>query len=405
MKRKSLIIVFLFLYSIQTTISQNVDIPDSTFKNLLLNYSPTIDTNNDGEIQVSEAEAVIELDISGPNYTTSGGINSLTGIEKFINLTLLNCKHNDIEDLNISTLTLLETLICFDNNLDELNINNNTKLKNLECGSNQFTSLNLEFNTQLEVFKVFQSNLESISFNSNTLIKEIVLASDITSIDLSNNLDLERLVLIFSQPFNQINLSNNTKIKSLRLEKTQIQSLGFLSDLTNLESIALYENNELASINLSNNTKLNKFEFFNLQNLVSINLRNDNNNLITPGNSVIENLSKLESMCVDDVNSPPDFVEMGTIGNYTFTENCNSLSTNSNLVKDEILIYPNPVNDNLLIKNKEVKEIIIYNINGMIILKNSNSNKINLQHLALGFYFTKIIFKDNSIYTDKIIKQ
>ena len=59
-----------------------VSIPDANFKNALLNNNTVIDTNGDGEIQVSEAEAVTNLWVSNEN------INNLKGIEFFINFYL-----------------------------------------------------------------------------------------------------------------------------------------------------------------------------------------------------------------------------------------------------------------------------------------------------------------------------
>ena len=44
--------------------AQNVSIPDSNFKTTLVNYTPVIDTNTDGEIQVAEAAALSDEDIA-----------------------------------------------------------------------------------------------------------------------------------------------------------------------------------------------------------------------------------------------------------------------------------------------------------------------------------------------------
>ena len=46
----------VFVFSFFISFSQNVNIPDSNFKNYLLN-NVNVNTNNDNEIQVSEANA------------------------------------------------------------------------------------------------------------------------------------------------------------------------------------------------------------------------------------------------------------------------------------------------------------------------------------------------------------
>lgn len=83
---------FILLFFATTLLCQGqiVNIPDPNFKNALVNglsvnfdgsymRVSNADTNNDGEIQVSEAEAVLGL------FVDSEGIDSLIGLEAFIN--------------------------------------------------------------------------------------------------------------------------------------------------------------------------------------------------------------------------------------------------------------------------------------------------------------------------------
>ncbi|MBK8442578.1 MAG: hypothetical protein IPL35_03800 [Sphingobacteriales bacterium] len=71
------IFIFLAICYTHFATAQIVNIPDPNFKNALLNHSPIIDTNNDGEIQVAEAEAVDSL------YLFNKNITDLTGIKAF----------------------------------------------------------------------------------------------------------------------------------------------------------------------------------------------------------------------------------------------------------------------------------------------------------------------------------
>src|SRR5690606_36728942 len=84
-------------------VSTIVYIPDANFKARLLQASSSsdiaknatgqnikIDTNNDGEIQVSEVLNVYQL------YVQNSNIGDLTGIEAFINLTRLDCYGNNL---------------------------------------------------------------------------------------------------------------------------------------------------------------------------------------------------------------------------------------------------------------------------------------------------------------------
>lgn len=78
MKTFYLSILLLCFFKISS--SQNVNIPDINFKNALVNHDPIIDTNGDGEIQVSEAELATIINVS------STSISSIQGLEAFVNL-------------------------------------------------------------------------------------------------------------------------------------------------------------------------------------------------------------------------------------------------------------------------------------------------------------------------------
>ena len=91
--------------------AQIVNIPDANFKTALVNIS-YVNTNGDGEIQVSEALDVTHL------HLTSFGINNdppnisnltsnLTGLEAFTNLTSLIIEGLSINNFNFPTLSNL----------------------------------------------------------------------------------------------------------------------------------------------------------------------------------------------------------------------------------------------------------------------------------------------------------
>jgi len=130
--------------------AQIVNIPDANFKAKLLAADHTpfnafafgfdqqafkLDVNNDGEIQVSEAQLVIQLNISDTN------IVDLTGIESFTNLVILNCNNNALTNLNLNSLPTITVLQCQNNQLTSLDVRGLTSLGYLNCSDNQLTSL------------------------------------------------------------------------------------------------------------------------------------------------------------------------------------------------------------------------------------------------------------------------
>ena len=128
-------VALIFLLTPLAVYSQNINIPDPSFKVFLVsNY----DTNGDGEIQVSEAEAVTgEMDCSN-EY-----IADLTGIEHFVNITGLDCSDNRLSTLNVNSNSELINLDCSYNKLIALNVSGFVNLQRLSCCYNQLTSLNV----------------------------------------------------------------------------------------------------------------------------------------------------------------------------------------------------------------------------------------------------------------------
>jgi uncharacterized repeat protein (TIGR02543 family) len=83
-----------------------------------------------------------------------------------------------------------------------------------------------------------------------------------------------------------------------------------------------------------------------------------------------------------------------------------TLSTETLVLLNDIKIYPNPTKDIVTISaRKTVKEVVIYNLLGQLILKQSINNtraEINLQGFDKGIYFLKII-SEYGFVTKKII--
>lgn len=127
-KQYTLLILLVGSITIQ---AQIVNIPDANFKARLLqeevafdeNYVPiTIDANSNGEIEVNEIQNVYSLDVSNSN------IGDLTGIESFTALKSLNCNHNQLTTLTITTISL----------------------NGLDASYNMLTSINVIFDSVVE---------------------------------------------------------------------------------------------------------------------------------------------------------------------------------------------------------------------------------------------------------------
>lgn len=139
---KKQLLFFGFALLLNGMQAQIVNIPDANFKSTLIGLG--VDTNGDGQIQVSEAEAVTNL------YMTSRNINSLEGIQAFINLIVLDCSDNNLSSLTITQLANLERLSIHKNQLTSIDLSHNLNLKSISCGDNFITELDLSLHTNLE---------------------------------------------------------------------------------------------------------------------------------------------------------------------------------------------------------------------------------------------------------------
>ncbi len=129
-----------------------VNIPDANFKAALLahgttitgNGISTIDTDGDGEICETEAQAY-----TGQINVHAQGISDLTGIEAFTDLTELVCSNNTLTNLDVSANTDLEYLDFEYNQLTNIDLSANVDLEYLRCVQNQLTDLDVSANTDL----------------------------------------------------------------------------------------------------------------------------------------------------------------------------------------------------------------------------------------------------------------
>ncbi|MCH7535028.1 MAG: T9SS type A sorting domain-containing protein [Bacteroidetes bacterium] len=175
-------IVFIFLLLPVFASAQIVNIPDANFKAYLVGNS-SINTNGDGEIQVTEASA----------FTWGGinvfglGISDLTGIEAFTSVTYLECHYNSLTSLDVSQNTALQTLYCEGNSLTSLDVSNNIELRWLATCCNSLTSLDVSNNTKLQTLGCSYNSITSMDVSNNpALIMFSCEINSLTSLDIRN---------------------------------------------------------------------------------------------------------------------------------------------------------------------------------------------------------------------------
>jgi hypothetical protein len=162
-----------------------VNIPDANFKAYLVG-EPSINTNGDSEIQVSEATA-----FNGTVNCNQMNIADLTGIGAFTALTELICWGNQLTSLDVSNNTALTYLDCAPagifNQLTSLDISNNINLNTLICPNNQISSLDVSQNTALTSLSCSNNQLDSLDVSNNTNLGWLDCNNNqLTSLDVRN---------------------------------------------------------------------------------------------------------------------------------------------------------------------------------------------------------------------------
>jgi uncharacterized protein YjbI with pentapeptide repeats len=244
--------------------AQIVNIPDPLFKSELI-VNNGIDTNADGEIQVSEAEAVGFLYISNVAINSFEGIQSFTGLYEFYIFSGSNITANSLDlsastglyDLRISDCTALTSVILNSPSINSIRINNcslnsidistYTSLQNIELVGNSLTTIDLpssmpslqnlflggnQFSSIILPSFPSLINLD-LSYNQLTSINFSPLS--VENIDLRNNqittfnttIDYAETLYLGGNPLTSVNFSEIHNVRYLYLNNISSSSIDF----------------------------------------------------------------------------------------------------------------------------------------------------------------------------------
>ncbi len=411
------IYIFLFILPLFSQ-SQIINFPDSNFKSLLLaanvNALPntlgyhiaqnstgdwvTIDYNNDGEIQQSEALEIYYL--RADNF-----ISDLTGLEFFSNLTSFGIFNSPITFVDLSILPNLEYMGVNRTLVTAINLQGLTNLKDIYCIENsQLTSLDIAGLISLESIWCEKNQLTSIIFGNNISLKFLACNNNqLTTLDVRNLPALENLVCE-NNLLTSLELNGLQNLSTLHTKNNYLTSINF----TNVLLIWYVEcnNNQLTSLDFSDNPI---FEYLNCKNnnLTSIKIKNgfqQNFYYWNWGNN-----PNLNYICADAFEIPglQDFLYSCQITQpVTIDSNCNLVT--SSYDQSNIVIAPNPVID-LLFFNKNdaisISSINIFNTLGqlVLVLNPKETQSVDVSSLKSGNYFVKIT-SDKGSATTRFIK-
>jgi hypothetical protein len=358
----SVIAVIALINTSQAQCTGNVNIPDANLKAALL-ADTDVNTNQDAEIQCTEAEAY-----TGMLRLNHKQITDATGLEKFINITELNVRDNNLTSLNVSANTSLTALSCNYNQLTSLDVSANTALEELWCDGNSLTSLDVSANTALVELYCSSNQLTSIDVLANTALESLVCSvNPLASLDVSANTALTYLHCL-ANSLTSLDVSANTALVQLTCV---VNSLTSLDMSANTALLKLYcDDNALTRLNLANN---------NNSNMTQVDMSNNPN---------------LYCVQVDDENDSDTHSLWGASSQVLYKNNC-GVGVAENEHSSTITLYPNPTAGRFTVAvpaSQLGTKLELYNALGKLVLQTSllqSTTIINIDDLSKGMYVVK----------------
>lgn len=207
--------------------SNKIKIADPAFNEYLLRYC---DMDNDGILTQWDAEHTYVIDIERDKsllkkLDNSKSINSLDGIEHFVNLRRLVCSGNIIPQIDLSNNVYIETFIANGCELKLLNVSNNDNLVRLECSNNLLYTIDLSSNSNLQQLDLYKNKLAVLNLSGCAKLKVLMCADNtLTSLDVSNNVELES-INCSSNKLVQLSFVNNTKLIDIDISNNNLISV------------------------------------------------------------------------------------------------------------------------------------------------------------------------------------
>ncbi|MBL0013334.1 MAG: T9SS type A sorting domain-containing protein [Flavobacterium sp.] len=425
--------------------AQNITFTDSLLKGALIdspavgystsfidlngNVSTNVDTDNDGEISISEAENIINIDFYYLPFT------DLEGLQYFTNLKTISSLNSYANSFNFPQLTNLEELILGgasgQQTLSNFDVSNNLNLKVLELNTGFTSTVDLSNNINLRELRISDTstNLNLILDNLVNL-RKLSYYGSLPTLNISDCIRLIEIGIGFTTAQNiglsSINLTNQPLLVNLNISNTNITTLDLSANL-NLENVYV-QGNQLQTINFGSlyyvrnlyceNNQITSLDLNNFQNLEILSCSNNNLTELKLKNFKIEQYidfngnPNLAYVCCDPEQEVYIQNQALLYGNYDTVVNseCSSNGVFATETvedfKNKMVLFPNPASDYLNISSAAtIESVVIIDVNGRVIKTiYRDANKIDVSNLQNGIYFMKVK-TNNSYETMKFIKE
>lgn len=188
-------------------------VPSGWQKDNIASYSKNCHYN---EIFVPDDAFEQALIDAGYDYPGTDSLDNYVWNGKIKTASALNLRDKGVTDLTgLEAFTALTTLNINNNDISTLDISYNLQLERLYCSANLLTKLEINKNNLLAVLDCSDNLLDTVDFSENTLLRELnVKKNPITHIALQNNTALAILDCSYTNVVN-LNLDKNTQLTEL----------------------------------------------------------------------------------------------------------------------------------------------------------------------------------------------
>lgn len=400
----------------------------TSFIDLNGNILESVDTNNDGEISISEAQNIEHIDFYYLPFTNVEGLQFFTNVKSIYSLNSILTSFSLPELVNLEKLTL--EAVSGQQTLTIFNVSGNLNLKILELNTAGASAIDLSNNSALRELRISSGSITT-NLNLDNLgnLRKFSYYGNLATIDLSDCIKLIEISIGFSTAqdiqLSAVDLSNQPLLANLNISNTQITSLD-LSNNVNLDNVYL-QGNLLQSINFGGisfvrtlyceNNQLTSLNLNNFQNLNVLSCANNNLTELKLKNFTIEDYidfsgnPNLAYICCDAEQEV--YIQNQALINDNFETVVNSDCGSNGILStaevsangSNLLFSPNPSNDFITFGTKDsIGSLSIFDVNGRLIRSFINiSNQLDISFLENGVYFLQTE-SSGKFHTAKLLK-
>ncbi|NDW18258.1 hypothetical protein D0T53_04905 [Dysgonomonas sp. 216] len=363
-------------------------------------------------------------------------------------LRSLSCFNNQLSALDVTNNPALTALSCSNNQLSALDVTNNPVLSYLSCSNNQLSVLDVTNNPALSYLYCDNNQLSALDVTNNPALTDLSCSTNqLSALDVTNNPALRYLSCSENQ-LSVLDVTNNPALRTLYCDNNQLSAL----DVTNNPALStLYcDNNQLSALDVTNNPALSSlYCTHNQLPLTALYAAISNGAPYADGLSISPQTLAADTVqvnagiaipVIDGTESEVTAVNATAGTDYTYangtltflnTGEYTVIMTNSKVVgkngykaevsvtytveglpvgigsnnSDVFSVYPNPVSDVLYIKAADVRQVDVYNVQGVeVISLSGNIQKLDMSSLTPNSYVV-IVRTTDRLYRAIVVKK